>query len=158
MPNTPLKPSPLQILSSEFIEISIKSCEATEDHGPGSIDVERDIHLHHGEDGEAWGIMLAIKLEAIEDQPPPPYTGHVVIRGGFRVHEDYTGDPERLIRITAASMLYGATREMLASLTARSVNGMMTLPSVSFFEDLPTQKPATKKRSSSKSSKSKALG
>jgi hypothetical protein len=39
---------------------------------------------------------------------------------------------EELIRVTGASMLYGACREMLANLTARSTHGMSTLPSVSF--------------------------
>jgi hypothetical protein len=37
-----------------------------------------------------------------------------------------------LIRVTATSILYGACREMIANFTARSLHGILSLPSISF--------------------------
>ncbi len=91
---------------------------------------------------------VMIDLQRTEGAKPPPYTGHIVIRGVYEVSEHYQDDPERLIRVTGASMPYGAVREMVAGFTARSANGMATLPSVSFYEpplEPPTRKPLKKK-------------
>ena len=54
--------------------------------------------------------------------------------GPFIVADQYPAEKvSDLIKITGASILYGACREMLANLTARGPHGMVSLPSVSFM-------------------------
>jgi preprotein translocase subunit SecB len=136
MPKTQLSHSPLEILQHEFIEIAVRSTLPCDEgnFGAGMLEVERE-QTRKTDDENIWMLILRIAFQQGEtDENPPPYEGHLTIRGVFRVHEQYNHDADRLIRITGASILYGAAREMLANLTARSANGMISLPSVSFME------------------------
>ncbi len=148
MPKTQLKPSPLQILSQDTLDISITASERGHEFGQGNIEVEREVE-RSADHANRWAVVLDITLQAIEGEAPPPYTGQIKLVGFYQVHEDYQGDAGRLIRITGASMLYGAAREMVAYITARSPNGMLTLPSVSFYEEAPAKK-ATRKKTTAK--------
>lgn len=130
-----LSQSPLKLLSHEFLEIHLNA-NLEEEKGGGAISVERDVQSYENPE-RIWSVILEVKLQASEEGPPPTYTGGVTIAGMFEVVEGYQYDPERLIRVTAASMLYGTAREMIANLTARSANGMISLPSVSFIEKEP---------------------
>jgi preprotein translocase subunit SecB len=143
MPKTQLKPSPLQLISQDTLEIAFKASKPGDPFGSGNIEVDREVE-QSGEDSNRWAVMLDVTLQQVEDEAAPPYTGHIKLLGFYKVHEDYKGDAERLIRITGASMLYGAAREMVSYITARSPNGMLTLPSVSFYEEAPAKKAAKK--------------
>jgi preprotein translocase subunit SecB len=146
MPKTLLKRSPLSLISQEFLEISLKASTESE-HGAGNLEVHRE-ESPVADKPRRWQVILQVNLNATEGVPPPPYIGQVVIRGVYEVSEGYKDDPARLIRVTGASMLYGAVREMVTGFTARSANGMVTLPSVSFYEKppvAPAAKPAAKK-------------
>lgn len=164
MQKTPLKASPLQILSSEFININLTSCDTNIPHGGGTLSVEHDIQLNPAKDENTWIVRLMVKLQPAHEDSQPPYTGTVSIKGNFKVSDKYNGDHERLIRITAVSMLYGSIREMLANLTARSANGLMLLPSVSFYYTPESPAPTTTKkrkapaRKGQKSNKAKHSG
>ena len=96
---------------------------------------------------------MNIHFTQADPASPPPYTGSISLLGVYSVHEDFPKDPERLIRITGASMLYGVAREMISHITARSPNGILTLPSISFYEDAPNPKPAKKKANKKASAK-----
>ncbi|MGZ0709105.1 hypothetical protein ACWPKO_12300 [Coraliomargarita sp. W4R53] len=143
MPKTQLKPSPLQLLSQDTLEVAIKASAPGDAFGSGNIEVDREVE-QSGEDPNRWAVMLGVTLQAVEGEAAPPYTGHIKLLGFYKVHEDYKGNSNRLIRITGASMLYGAAREMVSYITARSPNGMLTLPSVSFYEEAPAKKVSKK--------------
>lgn len=66
-------------------------------------------------------------------ESPSTYEGIISIEGQFQIHDTF-GDKNReaLIRVTATSILYGACREMIAGFTARSIHGILSLPSISF--------------------------
>lgn len=150
MSKTPLKASPLEILTQDFLSMSIEATPG-EEFGPGQIEVERKLVQEDDQNLQQWTIFLTLDISADEGQPPPPYTGRVLARGVYIVHTDFPQDPERLIRITGASMLYGAVRELISTFTARSPNGLITLPSVSFFERPPKEKSAAKKSTKKRS-------
>lgn len=133
MPKTPLKTSPLIIHSQSFWDVNVQA-NPDEDFGPGDISVEREIQAMP-DHGRAWSVYLDIKLNAHDGKKSPPYTGSIIAQGIYEVHPDYPNDPERLVRVTGSSMLYGAVRELVSMITARGPNGMVTLPSVSFVED-----------------------
>ena len=163
MPTLQLKPSPIEVVSQEIIGIHLDSTYSKEDpsqFGQSRLSVDRDVHAVQGQEG-CWVLQLTIHIDSTESGAPPAYTGRIELLGYYQVHKDYKQDPDRLIRITGASMLYGVAREMLCQITARSANGMITLPSVSFFEETPennrvTKKTAKKKQSAKKSSSKKA--
>ncbi len=154
MPKTQLNPSPISVISQDFWEVSLRASTETE-HAFGDLDVEREVHPIEGNPRQ-WRVYLQIKLVAVEGQKPPPYSGSILARGLYEVHADYPHDAERLVRITGASMLYGAAREMVTAVTARGPHGMLTLPSVSFIEAAPKKKAVKKaaKKAAKKARKS----
>lgn len=143
MPTLQLKPSPIELLSQDVLSVELKASAVETELGESQLSVDREVQKIKNKPG-CWGIHMQVKFEATDPENPPAYTGKIELVGYYRVHKDYKLDPERLIRITGASMLYGVAREVLSSLTARSVNGLLTLPSVSFFEDAPKKKATTK--------------
>ncbi|MGJ3244097.1 MAG: hypothetical protein ACFE0O_14225 [Opitutales bacterium] len=142
MSTVPLKPSPLEIISQDVLGLLIDPyLDPDRQFGPGSLSVDRQVWSDQDNPG-IWMINLQIHLTGTEDERPPSYAGHIKVVGRYRVHPEYRHDPEKLIRITGASMLFGVAREMIAHVTARSINGMLTLPSVSFFEEPEKKKPS----------------
>jgi len=142
MPKTPLKPSPIHLLSQNFDEISVQSQHDSEG-GSNTLEVTPTL-IPVEEHPDTWILMLSVEIGCEPDSKKPPYLASVRASGYYRVDASYKGDPQRLVRITGASMLYGAVREMLCSITSRCDNGMLTLPSISFYEDVPKKKTAKK--------------
>ncbi len=134
--------------------------EPDADHSSGVLKIDRDV-FQPDDDETLKGVILKLEFSASEDGAPPPYTGQIALRGLYRVHSSYKHDPKRLVRVTGASMLFGVAREMLSAITARSPNGLMTLPSVSFYEPPPQKKPpagkSKKKQPARKSAKKKTV-
>ena len=146
MPNEPLSPSPLILHQHYFRAVHLDAAgEEQDDFGDGTLGTSREFH-QHPDDPRRWIVDLRVEFGPEKENSPTPYQCNCLVRGFFEVHSAYSGDPERLIRITAASMLYGAAREMIANLTARGPHGMVNLPSVSFFEEDPKKKQPPKKR------------
>jgi preprotein translocase subunit SecB len=128
----PLSASPLRLLAHRFTEVSVKASEQDEPQGGFSLNTTRSFR-QHDENPREYQLILALVLGSSTPDQESPYTARLTIEGEFEVAEAYPAEMrEELIRVTGASMLYGACREMLANLTARSTHGMSTLPSVSF--------------------------
>jgi preprotein translocase subunit SecB len=142
MPNEPPSPSPLILHEHHFTAIHLEAAEAEgEEFGSGNLGTSRRFQ-RHPDNTRRWIVDLRVEFGPAAENIPTPYRGNCSVRGFFEVHENYNHDAERLIRITATSMLYGAAREMIANLTARGPNGLVSLPSVSFFEEPSKKKPA----------------
>jgi hypothetical protein len=148
----PPEASPIEVVAQEFLGIDLHATPADE-FETGTLDVDRKFFPME-EASRRWVVLMTVEIGGEEEHKAPPYVGSILARGIYEVHPDYPGDPERLIRITGSSMLYGAVREMLATFTARGPNGLVTLPSVSFFEEpekpTPKPKPAKKKAAGKK--------
>ncbi len=79
-------------------------------------------------------MKLAVRFGGEKEGVESIYSGEIHVIGYFKVHEKYPeAKTKKLIEVTAASILYGACREMLANLTARGPHGMVSLPSLSFI-------------------------
>ena len=107
-------------------------------------------------------VILTVEFYAAKEGDTPPYTGKVTVHGWFSIAENYPEEKQAaLIEVTAASILYGACREMVAGFTARSYHGIMSLPSVSFApiqrEEIQDPTPAKKQAKKAVSTKKKAL-
>lgn len=131
---TQLSPSPLAIRSHEFREIHLEVAEEDDPQAPLSLDFNREWGCSQT-DPLNWMLELTVAFGGEKETDKVPYRGKIRAVGYFQIHKAYPEqDRESLIRITGASILYGACREMLANLTARSSHGMISLPSISFIE------------------------
>jgi preprotein translocase subunit SecB len=152
----PLSTSPLRLLAHRFTEVSVKASEQNEPQGGFSLNTTRSFRQHDDKPRE-YQLILALELGSSTPDQESPYAARLTIEGEFEVAEAYQPEMrEELIRVTGASMLYGACREMLANLTARSTHGMSTLPSVSFASTSPAPKVAAKKGGAKKTARRKA--
>ena len=138
----PHKASPLALISHRFTDVTVKAAAEGRDGGRFSLATNRKL-ARHADNPRMFLLELTVGVGASDESRPPAYEARLLIEGEFEVAEQYPLEkaPE-LVHITGASMLYGACREMLANITARSTHGMVTLPSISFHNDpTPTTKP-----------------
>jgi preprotein translocase subunit SecB len=152
----PLSASPLRLLAHRFTEIFVKASEQDEPQGGFSLNTSRGFRQHEEKPRE-YQLILTLELGSSTPDQESPYIAKLTIEGEFEVTDSYPPEKrEELIRVTGASILYGACREMLANLTARSTHGMSTLPSVSFASAMTVEKVATKKTGAKKAAKGKS--
>ena len=157
MPKQP-KNSPLTILNHEFTVIELRADKSTD--LIGELELITDVRIGTNADDEFLRLCeLEVGFGSADENKPAPYCGKISVSGMFRISETYAEHRrDQLIEVTATSILYGACREMLANLTARSTHGMLSLPSVSFFDPskAPVKKVAAKKTAAKKASKKRA--
>ncbi|WP_299437677.1 hypothetical protein [uncultured Rhodospira sp.] len=100
---------------------------------PDDLELDFDMSISfHAEDPDLF--RLSLRVDSKDEPSRCPYHLFVVMTGQFRIAEDY-GDPiqrSRLISNTAPSMLFGAIREQVLTLTGRSAAGPWMLPAVMF--------------------------
>jgi len=131
-PASRLSASPLQIERHEFLRIELQAAEDADTDLPLPLQFSRD-WAASTDDPRKWRLVLSVDFGAGEGSPSR-YSGSLQIAGYFQIAKAYPEEKmSDLIGVTGASILYGACREMLANLTARSVHGMVSLPSISFL-------------------------
>lgn len=65
-----------------------------------------------------------------------PYTFDIAVQGVFNLAEDFACDDRTdLVRVNGSAMLYGAIRDMLQQITARSMLGTLLLPTLRFLPE-----------------------
>lgn len=150
-----LKASPLSIEHHEFRSVRVEASDQPTPQGSLSIRTVRHIERHHDEP-RRWMVDLTVEFHSSNEEEPAPYSGSIKARGWFAVVDGYPDEKQPLlIEVTAVSILYGACREMIASFTARSSHGILSLPSVSFapMSELQSQSAPAPKKSAKKSPK-----
>lgn len=132
MTPTPHNTSPLEILNHRFLAFECRATAGSETGGALELKTSQEI-AKASEDPLHWKVTLEVAFLPAEPEMPSTYEGRVVLEGEFRIHESFKEENrEALIRVTATSILYGACREMVAGFTARSIHGILSLPSISF--------------------------
>lgn len=106
-----------------------------------------------GEEKGTYQLTLEIQStqESEEKEKLNAYKIHLVVVGYFIVSPKWP-DPERLVRINGASILFSAAREHLITITSRGPWKALMLPTVSFYEppkkdEEKTTKPKSKRKS-----------
>lgn len=80
-----------------------------------------------------WRLRLSLHLGSQDPAKPFAYEADIKLQGKVQVSDSFPQDrKEQLALVNGLSLLYSAAREMLLSITARSVYGALTLPTVSF--------------------------
>lgn len=142
--------SPLQLLEYTFDGVSVIPVEGyTADPEfapglvffPGKLAMSADTGLAllaEEEKYSDYGVKLTLRVGPKEDTQAP-YNIQVSVRGIVRMHLMQTTRQaeERRVRalVNGASLLYGAVREMVSTITSRAAHGPLLLPLLS-FQDL----------------------
>lgn len=147
--------SPLQLLEYTFDGVSVIPVEGYEADPafapglvffPGKLAMSADTGLALLDEKEKYsdfGVKLTLRVGPKEDAQAP-YNIQVSIRGIVRMHLTQVDGQaeERRVRalVNGASLLYGAVREMVSTVTSRSAHGPLLLPSLN-FQDLVRHEP-----------------
>lgn len=85
------------------------------------------------EDHTRWRVILQIKQE-VDAEKNAPYNFRLSMIGDFLVRVKVKEDvAERIVRINASSILYGAAREILRTAMSHGPFPPLLLPSISFY-------------------------
>jgi preprotein translocase subunit SecB len=143
---TPLKSSPLRIEHHALLSIHIEASPLDAPKEGISLRTRRSF-TKLSDDGLKWLVDLTVGVGDPKGSNEQPYKGTVAMRGWFEIAHGYPEDKRKaLIEVTAASILYGACREAIANLTARSVHGILSLPSVTFEPVRPSEDTPSKEK------------
>jgi preprotein translocase subunit SecB len=132
MTPVPHNTSPLAILNHRFLLFECRSTHERQTGGALKLKTSHEISVAP-EDPLHWKVVLTVEFCPENPELPSTYEGRISVEGEFQIHETIEEqNREALVRVTANSILYGACREMIASFTARSIHGILSLPSISF--------------------------
>jgi preprotein translocase subunit SecB len=154
-----MKVSPLQPKGIVFEEVSVQPTTdkdgnliSTEDFDFQGVKLGCDVG--HGdvlsENGEPVDntMIVSVKLHIPNEEGKlAPYRVKVSATGIFKWLDTSTSQTARrdLTVVNGASLLYGAVREMVLTITSRSMSGPMLLPSVHFQDSKPSEMEAQAK-------------
>ena len=138
--------SPLQmkqlIFTRVFVEIADSLDKANELWAPNfdmdGVNVLTEISMGTLENQEDNPInfMITLRLAILneaEESKKAPYKIDIVTQAWFEISSGIELDKrEDLVRVNGASLMMGATRELIILLTARSGFGALTLPTLRF--------------------------
>jgi preprotein translocase subunit SecB len=92
-----------------------------------------------GTDSRAFVVTLGIAIDNAEGKPSP-YLLDIAALGLIEVNEQIEGEKRAdLAAVNGASLIYGAIRELVTTLTARSIAGLFVLPTMDFRDHLAIQ-------------------
>lgn len=135
--------SPLKLESYHFLNFQCHASQQENADGALQLTTKREVYFSE-ENPRKADVVLTITYSPAEEENVTTYQGEITVSGRFEIIEGFAeGKREALIRVTASSILYGAARELLANFTARSVHGVLSLPSISFRN--PKQQESDKK-------------
>ncbi len=83
--------------------------------------------------------LVALRVAVLNEadaEKKAPYIFDIAVQGVFKLAEDFACDDRRdLVRVNGSAMLYGAIRDMLQQITARSMLGTLLLPTLHFLPE-----------------------
>ncbi len=95
-----------------------------------NLKVQNDLYVSKGTENN-FQVRVAITIDSTETKPAP-YDVLLIVIGTFGTVPDFP-EKETLVKISGSSILYGAAREYLATITGRGPYPPLLLPSVSFL-------------------------
>jgi preprotein translocase subunit SecB len=101
------------------------------------------------EGNDDYQVALSLSSFPESEENRTPYSVELVAVGFFKVSPKWD-DPDKLLQVTAASILYAAAREFLITVTSRGPWGAIMLPATSFLAIYNAkQKPTDQEKDSS---------
>lgn len=126
--------SPLQVNNRWFGEVSLTPTEGLteEELKERSVTFNQSITVNHGEKNTlAWTVKLRIEIIHPEKGSRSIYTGAVEAFGEFKLHEDCPEEERgKFACASGGAVLYASIKELICSITSRSLHGMLELPTI----------------------------
>jgi hypothetical protein len=109
-----------------------------------SMTCRHQLGLSHDEnDTCAWLARMRVDFVHAAKGTRSLYTGHCEMVAEMELHPSVPeADRLKLVSLNAGAILYSATREWFATLSARSLHGMVELPTIDARCFLPKETPA----------------
>jgi preprotein translocase subunit SecB len=118
--------SPIQVRRHWIRKISFES----KDERVKEAVYQTQISLSHAERDGHWYVSLKVVLRG-NDSSETNYSGQIEFEGVFDVHPDFPKEKvDDLVRMNGGAILYGAAREYILGLTARSKHGPFEMPTI----------------------------
>lgn len=96
------------------------------------MDFETKVAVDKDPDNDTYQVTLEITAMPEDETKRIPYAIHLIVVGMFSVDEKWP-DPEKLLKVNGASILYSAAREFIITVTSRGPWPPTTLPTISFL-------------------------
>nr|WP_281719944.1 protein-export chaperone SecB [Nitrosomonas nitrosa] len=139
-------PSIIQLAEISFVGVKIwpqphdnfkEQEDAPFDFNNVEIGEKSEIYvLDNKSDPSSYGVMLRIVIEN-KSGKIAPYDIDVCVTGHFKISKKVPKEQrENLITVNGCSMLYGAIREQVMTITSRSIHGTLVLPTVNFQDKI----------------------
>lgn len=124
--------SPLQLKEHAFTTVHIAAVEGGSPKAEPSL--KPTIWFEQvAANANQWRLVLTLQLGSQDPAKPFAYNAELAVQGLVQAMDALPHDrKEQLALVNGFSILFSAAREMLLNITARSVFGAMTLPTISF--------------------------
>jgi len=132
-----MKPSSLTLIDMKFIGVRIETdsnfdANGSEFNFEGTLVQWGISHGKRDDSGLSWWVGVDFASKGDEEKIAP-YILEIKAAGLFQVNESIPDDQrEQFAYEQGAALVFGAIREMVTTVTARSVHGAITLPTASF--------------------------
>ena len=138
--------SPLQLMQMTFTKTQVEVFETVEDAGEFwapqfdfegvNLLVENTIGQQENNTTDFLVALRVAVLNEADAVKKAPYTFDIAVQGVFKLAVDFSCDDRHdLVRVNGSAMLYGAIRDMLQQVTARSMLGTLLLPTLHFLPE-----------------------
>lgn len=129
--------SAIQLISHEFSKIELYPTDADDPKGDVMGSHTLSIRKSNSDENE-WLARLDVYFKDAEEGVPSPYVGSFQIIGRFSLHPEFPEESrDQMVAMNTGAILYGAVREMIINLSARSLHGTVYIPTVdarSFYQ------------------------
>ncbi len=130
-----LKPtslSPLQLKTHSFPVVSIRANPGGKATATSAIDQQVACGPVEGVPNH-WNLQLQISLHSTDANNPFCYEAEIVAIGVVELIGEVPADKrDAIVAVNGLGLLYSACREMLLNVTARSLYGAFSIPSLNF--------------------------
>ena len=130
-----IKKAPIE-LKRYFFPLVHVAADPQYEPGKGQDKVNFDVRtaIARDEQNDLFQVTVEIVAEPENEESLIPYSIQLIGVGLFTVNKDWK-EPEKLLRINGASMIYSAAREFLITITSRGPWPPVILPTISFCEE-----------------------
>jgi len=131
--------SAIQLIEYKWLDIEFHPQGI--DGEPGEASIQHALNVERSPSNpQNWLVRLDVLIEDSDSDRPTPYVGQLAIGGHFELPEDFPEDKAcDMVHFNAGAILYGAMRELVLTLTSRSIHGSFTLPSIDARSFLPVE-------------------
>lgn len=122
--------SAIQLKNHKFLKIELNAQEFDGDETHYKLSHSLMVQPNE-QDATRWQARLDLRITNDSEDTTSPYVGELSIAGHFTLDEDFPEDKaEQMVHLNAGAMLYGAIRELVLTLTSRSIHGELILPTI----------------------------